>query len=159
LFGPEKASLKVPDKRVWGTLFAVFNKLVRGTLGLLADATFFLWLVGFAVQSIFLYQTAVSAWKGEDLRALLDTTLPRLALLGTAAMILHMTLSASSKKRSPLWGLFGGFSLGGLFVYRLRARCINCPALVADEMSCPKCGADLTRSVEAVKVKPAKQPK
>lgn len=131
----------------------MFKKLVRGTLGLLADSTFFLWLVGFAVQTLFVYQVAVSAWKGEGLEAHLDSTLARLALLGSAAMILHMMLSAASKKRSPLWGLFGAFHLASLFVYRLKSRCINCPALVADELSCPKCGTDLTRSVEVVKVK------
>lgn len=135
----------------------MLKKLVRGTLGLLADSTFFLWLLGVAVQSLFIGKLAIAVWHGEHPQAHLDTSLARLALLGTAAMILHMTLSAGSKKRSPLWGLFGAFSLPSLFVYRLKARCINCPALVADELSCPKCGADLTRSVEAVKIKSPKK--
>lgn len=130
------------------------NRFVRGTLGLLADSTFVFWLTGFAVQSVFLGKLALSAWKGEDPQTHLDTTLARLALLGTGAMLLHMMLSASSKKRSPLWGLLGGFSLPSVLLYRLRSRCFNCPTLVTDEMSCPKCGVDLTRSVEAVKVKP-----
>lgn len=130
----------------------MLKKLVRGTLDLLADSTFVLWLLGCAVQTIFIGKLAIALWRREDLQPHWDSTLSRLALLGTAAMILHMMLSAASKKRSPLWGLGGAFNVASLLVYRLRSRCLNGSALVSDELSCPNGGVALTRSVEVVKV-------